>query len=81
METITKTVAELDAPARAAMEQVVGHPLTEQHKLQIKVFSPVNTQIKSKLPDYCNVFEGLSDDEVDDICSAIVRSRSTRVID
>lgn len=32
----------------------------------------------SKLPEWCNVYEGMTDEEIDDIESAIVRDPGTR---
>lgn len=34
----------------------------------------------TKLPDWCNVYEGMTDDEIDEIERAIVRDPSTRIL-
>jgi hypothetical protein len=57
---------------RPAVERVVGQPLGEQDQLII--------QLVPTLPDWCNVFAGMSNAEIDAIDAAIVRSQTIRTV-
>lgn len=80
---ITKAVSDLNATDRSALERVVGHPLTNQQQIVIQIVTPPpdRSAHKSKLPEWCNVYEGLSEAEIDELSSAIVRERSSREIE
>ena len=71
METIVRQVRDLHDDERSALEQLVGHALRENQQLVIQILSvsltpqePAPVATKSKLPDWCNVFEGLSDSQI-----------------
>lgn len=84
METVIRNVGELDANDRSALERVVGHELRESQRLVIQVVSatvpPVSKPAESgpALPDWCDVYAGLSAEQVDELERAVVRSPSTR---
>ena len=83
METITRNVGELGAGQRSAVEQIVGHGLTDHQRLIIHVVGlemvaepiPAGT---SELPAWCNIYDGASDDEIDEIEKSIVRCDLSR---
>jgi hypothetical protein len=73
METVIRNVGDIDA--RQALEHVVGHRLRENQQLVIGIVTP---QVAPKdapgggngaptLPDWCNVYSGLSDDRIADL--------------
>ena len=71
MESITRNVADINSTDRQALEHVVGRQLRENQQVVIHI---VNMDVErpkgngtppaGKLPEWCNVYEGLSDDEV-----------------
>jgi hypothetical protein len=84
METLVRNVRDLDQSDRSALERLVGHQLRESQRLVIQVMSvsveePAGAQpAGDELPAWCNVYEGLSDTEIDDLDAAIVRTHSSR---
>ena len=84
METIVRNVGELDSNDRSALERVVGHELSETQRLIIQVVSETapSTALPAAsgavLPDWCDVYSGLTDEQVDELDRAIVRSPSSR---
>jgi hypothetical protein len=83
METIVRNVRDLDQTDRSALERVVGRQLGESQQLVIQVVSaavepPAPPMAGGQLPDWCDVYEGLSDAQIDDLDGAIVRDHSTR---
>jgi hypothetical protein len=83
METIIRNVAELAPLDRSSVERVVGHELRDSEQLVIQVITsavPPSIPVGQAIPEWCNVFQGLSDAEVDHITSTIVRDRSTRTL-
>lgn len=88
METITHNVRDLGANERSAVERLVGHGLRENQQLIIQVVSveavdrPLAPSDGSdELPPWCNVYEGLSDDEIAEIEKSIVRNRTSRSLE
>lgn len=72
METITRNVKDIGSDDRRALEHVIGRPLAENQTIIISVTEvhpkgDTRVATEGKLPDWCNVFEGLSDQEVADI--------------
>lgn len=74
MESITRNVAEIGAADRQALEHVVGQQLRENQQVVIHIvnmdvpLAPANGKSPpGKLPEWCNVYEGLSDAEVAEI--------------
>ncbi len=84
METVVRNVRDLPKNDRSALERVVGHQLRESQQLVIQVMSvsleePAQAPLASgELPAWCNVYQGLSDPEIDELDSAIVRSDLSR---
>lgn len=80
VETIVHNVRDLNTNERSAVERLVGHTLRENQQLVIKVVNlaleteePGNGTGEDRLPDWCNVYEGLSDDEIAILERAISR--------
>jgi len=78
METISRNVADLDRADRSVLERVVGHTLVESQRIIIQVLTPESAtppQPRSgaltDLPEWCDVYAGLSDAEIDDLDAAI----------
>jgi hypothetical protein len=80
METVIHNVNELSAAGLTAAESLVGHPLAANQQLVIQV---VNAPIENgqraagidqdRLPDWCDVYAGLSEERVQEIEKAIAR--------
>lgn len=67
METIIRQVRDLETTERSAIEQLVGHALRENQQLVIQVLNvelPPEKAAHVSLPDWCNVYEGLSDEQI-----------------
>jgi len=87
METVVHRISDLAGGQRSAAEQLVGHPLHEDQQLVIQVVNLARNKIEipkeneeGMLPDWCNVYEGLTDDEIDSLDRAITRLNLTRLI-
>jgi hypothetical protein len=87
METVIRNVGDLDTQDRSALERVVGHQLRESQQLVIQVVSIVAppplatpTAAGAQLPDWCRVYDGLTDAQVDELDQSIARSQSSRDI-
>ena len=84
METIIRNVRDLREPERSTLERLVGHELrqTQQLVIQIKGDGTEDRAIVQpavgELPDWCRIYEGLSDAEIDDLDRLIVRTQSSR---
>ena len=73
MENIIRDVRDIDNGDRQAIEHVVGQSLRDNQRLVIQIVNldlqepppvqPPSTPV-GKLPDWCNVYEGLSDAEI-----------------
>jgi hypothetical protein len=80
MEVIVHNVGDLGQSRRCAAETLVGHALDENQQLVIQVLnlevggssseSPANV---NELPDWCNVYEGMNDEQVATLEQAIAR--------
>jgi hypothetical protein len=80
METAVHNVRDLNGSDRSAVERLVGHELRENQQLVIQV---VNLEVPAgedgaatsggQLPDWCNVYEGLTDEQIADLERAISR--------
>jgi hypothetical protein len=81
MNAIIRNVNEIDSHDRQALEHVLGQPLEENQRIIIHVETappPMNANgnaNQAKLPEWCNVFEGLTDQEINEI-EAISLSRA-----
>ena len=88
MDTIIRDVRDIELENRNALEHVLGHKLNENQRVIIQVVSPTkevaveNGTDGTRLPDWCDVFAGLSDEEIAEI-ESVIRQRSdlTRVAD
>ena len=81
METVVRHIRDLDQTDRSALERVVGHALGESQELVIQVtgdpkYQPANGEpVKAgRLPDWCNVYEGLTDQQIDELNETIFRA-------
>ena len=89
MDSVKRSVKDIDTADRRALEHVIGQHLSENQQVVIQI---VNVDVASRdmpasnpqgvepptLPAWCNIYEGLSDAEIDDIDSSIVRSEGSR---
>ena len=81
METLVYTVGELPAASRVAAEQLVGHPLSASQRILIEVSAPAMPVIADgndglpPLPEWFNVYEGLTDADIDAITETILSNR------
>lgn len=87
MANIIRKVREIDSSDRHALEHVIGQRLAENQQLVIQVVSIDMTPTESKggddeLPAWCNIYEGLTDAEVDELDAAIrQRANITRTFE
>jgi hypothetical protein len=90
MESITRNIRDISPPDKLALEHVIGRQLAENQQIIIQICSlspqadsPETTKQKgASLPDWCNVYAGLSDDEVASLERTVLqRADLTRVID
>jgi len=87
METVVHHVRDLRANDRSAAEQLVGHALRENQKLVIQVVDLADEQPgtgtdEGTLPEWCNVYAGLTDEEIEKLDQAIrQRANLTRVFE
>jgi hypothetical protein len=86
MDEIIRNVRDIDTADREALEHVVGRKLGENQQLIISVVNlalaaPAVDEARppsGQLPDWCNIYEGLTDVEIDEIEKSIVRSPGGR---
>ncbi len=89
METIIRHVRDIDTAERHVLEHVIGQQLKENQKVIIQVVTlgtqPVAgpaeeaTVQSGTLPEWCNVFEGLTEKQLADVEAVILeRSNLTR---
>jgi hypothetical protein len=89
MVSITRNVRDLPASARTALEDVIGQRLGETQQI---IFNVVNLDSappadephqngSSALPSWCDVYEGMSEAEVDEIEKSIVRTSTSRSVE
>lgn len=85
MESLTRNVGDIDANDRQALEHVLGRSLRENQQLVIHI---VNLNVQAEpaqsvtseqgsstptLPEWCHVYEGLSDEEITDLEQTILQ--------
>lgn len=77
METVFRHVGELDQSDRSALERVVGHSLSEAQQVIIQVTNdppkPNGQPALGQLPEWCNVYEGLTNEQIDVLDRSIIR--------
>jgi hypothetical protein len=87
MENIIRDVRDMDNGDRRVIEHVVGQSLRDNQRLVIQIVTmdlsetpPPTGQptAAGQLPEWCNVYEGLSDAEIADLEKSIVRSHESR---
>jgi hypothetical protein len=90
MESITKNVRDISLPEELAVEHVIGQQLTENQEVIIQIYrldlrsEPETTETESAqgLPDWCNVYAGLTDKQVEAVeQTALQRANLTRTTD
>ncbi|HEV2969807.1 MAG TPA: hypothetical protein VGY55_07440 [Pirellulales bacterium] len=75
MNEVTRSVAEIEPADRRALEHVFGLPLRDDQQVVVRVESRSVSEEPTAngdqeaaddtiLPDWCNVYDGLSDDEI-----------------
>jgi hypothetical protein len=85
MEFVTRRVRDIDTAERRVLEHVIGQQVKENQELIIQVVTrgtaaptapqPAEAAPADELPDWCNVYEGLSEEEIDDL-ESIIRQRA-----
>lgn len=91
MEGIFRDVRNIDAGDRRVLEHIAGAPLRDEQTLVIQILTPTpaeavpatpggESSTSNELPDWCNVYEGLSEAEIAEIEKSIVRSHESRSI-
>jgi hypothetical protein len=87
MESVTRNVTDMDPADRQALEHVLGQCLSANQQVIINVVNvetvpttvqPTQGTSPAQLPAWCNVYDALSDAEIADIETSIVRSPSGR---
>jgi hypothetical protein len=85
MNSIISNVRDLEAPQRQTLEAVVGHPLHDNEQVIIQVVAldsqdvepnrgrVIDEESAPALPDWCDVYEGLTDEEIEDLEQAILQ--------
>jgi len=78
MDSVTHNVRDIDSTGREVLEGLVGQPLRDDQQVMINVVSSrgesSSDSCDSKLadvPSWWNIYEGLSDEEVDRLDQAI----------
>lgn len=81
METVTRNVRDMAAAERSVLEHVIGQKLTDDQQVTFHVVSP-SPVADEAVPAWWNIYEGLSDDDVDRLDQAIrQRANVTRVFE
>jgi hypothetical protein len=88
METITRQFGELQANERSAAELLLGHRLRGNERLILQVLDldvvePPEQESRpaETLPVWCNVYEGLTNEEVEKIHQSITRCNLPRSVE
>jgi hypothetical protein len=80
METIIRTVRDLDQTDRSALERIVGHELTEAEQVIVSVVTPDLARsveeangraAPAEVPEWWKIYDGLTDQEIDELDQAI----------
>ena len=89
MENVVRNVRDIDSADRHALEHILGQRLRENQQLVIRVVTlgtgpqvakpPNGAAAVPSLPDWCRVYEGLTDQEIADVEEiALTRANLTR---
>jgi hypothetical protein len=83
MKSIVRNISDIDTADRRALEHVVGQRLRENQQVIIQVttvgqasgeapLAPTSPAAGAGLPAWCNVYEGLSDHQIEEIEEVIL---------
>ncbi len=81
METITREVDQMQAEERSAAELLIGRSLRGHERIILNVLEmqrpapPADARPAQSIDDWMHIYEGLSDEEVDEI-DAIIKTRA-----
>ncbi len=88
METITRNVSDIPAGDIPALEHLIGAPLLPSQQVIVKVVERESGENSSppdagegKLPEWFNVYEGLTDEEIDRLEEGFERLNFARRLD
>ena len=80
MESIIRNVRDIEATERRVLERVLGLPLHENQQVVVQIVTPehIGNEANARseppqLPDWFNVFEGLTDEELAEVESIIAK--------
>ena len=82
MKTIIRNTTDLDPDDRTALEHVLGERLSDNQQLVIGIVNLARPQEKPRgkpatngptLPEWCDVYAGLSDEEITELERAILQ--------
>lgn len=83
MEKITRNVRDLDSTERRVYESALGHELRANQQIIVQVItlgelpdesaSGATNQTAGKLPDWCDVYEGLPDEQIAEIEQTVLQ--------
>lgn len=78
-------VRDIARAERTALEQLVGQTLSDDQRLLIQIVpapDPVSLVTPAgSLPEWCDVYAGLTPEQVDDLERSIVRTTGSRAVD
>jgi len=87
MQTIMRNVSDIPAGDIPALEHLIGAPLRPSQQIIVQVVErePIENDVapgsgEAKLPEWCNVYEGLTDEEVDRLEEGFERLKLRRDI-
>jgi hypothetical protein len=85
METITRNVSDIPANDLQALEHLIGAPLLPSQQVIVQVVERESDRNETppaapeaRLPDWFNIYEGLSNEEIDRLEEGIQRLDLTR---
>ena len=77
MESVIRNVRDIDSRERQALEHVLGQQLKENQKVIIQVVTLGSQPIEDfeeqpaaqsgELPEWCNVYQGLTGEQIEDV--------------
>jgi hypothetical protein len=81
METVIRNVKDIGTADRRALEHVIGRELADDQRLLIRVVDEEVPQrattgtahADSPLPEWCNVYQGLTDEAIDSLEEIVLR--------
>jgi len=79
-KTIVRDVRDITGPDRDVLEHALGEPLRDDQRLVVQIVTLPDTEPEqpasqhAALPQWCDVFRGLSDDEIADV-ESVTRQR------